>query len=175
MSKEIKTINSKNYVILAVIIVVTVIVVFYMKSWYITTTEHYENNSIMLEVANEINENELDNYTLENPKFILYISSGKNQNIKSFEKQMKKIIIDKELENTTLYLNSDTINKENLNTKLQKYASNETIKQKINMNSQISIYIFENGKIIRTIINAEKSSPDQIKTLLTKYGVIDND
>lgn len=175
MTKENKKITPKNYIILGVIIVVTVIAVFYMRSWYIATKEYYATNSIMLDTINEINVDELDNYILENPKFILYVSSGQNGNIKSFEKQMKKIIVDEELENLTLYLNSDNINMETLKSKLTKITNNENLKNKVNTNSEISIYIIENSKMTNAIINAEKSSPNQIKNLLQKYGVIEND
>lgn len=174
MSKENKTIKPKNYIILGVTIIITVIAVFYMRSWYITTKEYYATNSVMLDAINEINVEELDNYILENPKFILYVSSGQNGNIKSFEKQMKKIVVDEELENITLYLNSDNTNMEQLKQKLNKIVDNENINKKINRDSAVSIYIIENGKMTRAIINAEKSSPNQIKKLLQKYGVIDN-
>ena len=80
-----KKIPAKNYIILAVVVLFTVISVFYARSWYLTTKEYENKNSVIKEVALEINQSEISNYTLENPKFILYVSSGQNQDIKPFE------------------------------------------------------------------------------------------
>ncbi len=171
MEKQIRT---KNYIILAVLIIVTVLAVFYARSWYITTKEYYAVNSIMLDTVSEIQPNELANYTLENPKFTLYVSSGQNSNIKEFEEQFQKNIIDQNLSSSIIYLNADNISQADLTKELQSYAENDQVKKRINTASAVSMYIFDNGKITNAIINAQQSSPEQINVLLKKYGVIDN-
>ncbi len=175
MNKEKKKIEPKNYLILVVIVVLTVIAVLYMRNLYIMTKEYNAKNSVILEVAKEINENEINNYCLENPKFILYVSSGQNGNIKSFEKEMKKTIQKNDLEEMTLYVNTDKVDPNNLKRTLTNLSQTEKIKDKINTNSEVSIYVIENGKITKAIIQADKISPNQVEKILQKYGVIDND
>ena len=165
-----KKIKAKNYIILGLILVLTIIAVFYARSWYLETKSYYATNSVILDVVKEINEDEIGNYTLENPKFILYVASGENANIKEFEKEIKHIIVEKELENNFLYLNIDNNDKN----ELKALASSKVISDKIDIDSQVSMYIIENGKINKTIINAEELTSKQIKSLFQKYGVIDN-
>ena len=66
-----KKIPLKNYIILCVIILLTVISVFYIRSWYITSKDYYSRNSVIKDVVHEINVDEISNYTLESPKFLL--------------------------------------------------------------------------------------------------------
>ena len=87
-----KKIPFKNYVILCVIIVLTVISVFYVRSWYITNKEYYSRNSVIKDIAREIKIDEISNYTLESPKFMLYVSSGADADVKDFENDFKKLI-----------------------------------------------------------------------------------
>lgn len=169
-----KAIPNKNYIILAVIIVITIFAVFYARSWYITTQEYYAVNSVMLDAVSEIQPNELANYTQENPKFTLYVSSGQNSDIKDFEQEFEQNIIRQNLSNEIIYLNSDNVANNDLQKQLQSYAQNDQIKKQINTNGAVSMYIFDGGKITHIIDNAEQSSPEQINTLLKKYGVIDN-
>ena len=171
MEKEIPT---KNYVILAVLILATVLAVFYARGWYNTTKEYNSQHSTMLTIVNEINQEEIANYTLENPKFILYVSSGQNANIKAFEKKFKKVVINKELSNSMLYLNSDGVNLEEFNKTLKEYAANDKLKSKIKNDGNVSMFIFENGKITNAIIDANNFSTKQLEKLLKKYGMIDN-
>ncbi len=170
-----KKIPTKNYIILAVIVVLTILAVFYARSWYNTTKEYNANNSTMLSVISEINKDEINNYTLENPKFILYASSGQNGTIKSFEKDFKKYMVDNNLANNMIYINTDSLDFEAFSKQLKDYAIDDNIKNRIDINENVSLFIFENGKLTNVIINAERLSIKQIDVLLKKYGMIEND
>lgn len=173
MSTKTKKIEAKNYIIVGLIVLITIIAVFYARSLYIMSKEYYNDNSIMLEVVKEVKQEELQNYLIENPKFVLYVSSGQNKDIKNFEKTFKTTIVKEEIEDQILYLNSDNIDKKSLKQDLEKIAENNQ-KEKINSNSVISMYIIENEKITGVIENAEKLSTEQITSLFKKYGVIEN-
>ena len=86
-----KKIPTKNYIILFVIVSLTVIGVFYARGWYNTTKEYYSRNSVMKEVVSEIKEEEIQNYSLESPNFVLYVSSGRDSLVKPFENNFKNI------------------------------------------------------------------------------------
>lgn len=174
MSKENKKIPMKNYIILGAIVLLTIFAVFYARNLYIMSKEYYNNNSVMLDVVKEVQQDELSNYLIENPKFVLYVSSGQNKDIKAFEKNFKSIITKTEIEDNILYLNSDNTDMPKLKQSLQKIATTKA-KDKIDTNSAVTMYIIENGQVTNTIINAEKLSKGQVKTLLKKYEVTDND
>ena len=57
---------------------------------------------------------------------------------------------------------------------LQQIATTN-IKGKINQDNVATIYIIENGKIIDIITNPQNKSKTELKQILKKYGVIDND
>lgn len=169
-----KQIPSKNYIILAVIVVITILVVFYARNWYITTREYNEDNSPMLKVVSEINLDEINNYAAENPKFILYTSSGLNTDIKRFESKFKNYTVDKGLSQNILYVNTADTDLEYLNNQLKKYATANT-KNKISTSENVNMYIFENKQITHVIVNANNLTNEQIDSLLNDYGILEND
>jgi len=173
MSKENKKIETKNYIILGIIVIVTVLVVFYMRNIYIMSKVYYSDNAVMLDVVKEVKQEELPNYLIENPKFILYVSSSQNKDIRGFEKTLKSTVTKAEIEDSILYLDSDNSNIPKLKEELQKNASKK-VQDNINKNSVVTIYIIENGKVTNIINDAEKLSKQETKTLLKKYGVIEN-
>ncbi len=169
MNKQIK-----NYLILIVILVITIVAVFYARNYYLQTKEYYSDNSVMLDVVREIHEDEINNYTLENPKFILYTASEQNENIKSFENSLKNFIATEQLNNDIIYLNLDETNKNKLKNTLKKIASSK-LKNKITIDSAVSIYIVDNGQIIKVINNAQKYDINALEKQIKNYGVLTDD
>ena len=87
-----KEIPYKNYIILILVFLATIVAVFYVRDWYNTTKAYYAQNSVMTKVIREIKSEEISNYILENQRFILYVSSGQNSQIKDFEDEFKNLI-----------------------------------------------------------------------------------
>lgn len=167
-----KEIPFKNYIILGVVILITILAVFYIRNWYIMT-KIYNNTSPMLDIVSEINSDEISNYVMENQNFIIYVSSGTNDKIKGFERNFSKYIVDKGVSNNILYINMDTTESINLSNQLMAYAKNDSVKNKISVND-VSMYIFENGKITEVVMGADKINMRQIDKLFKEYGMIDN-
>lgn len=161
----------KNYIILMVIILAVVIFVFYVRGWYNTSKIYYSQNSIVKEVTREINYDEIFNYTLESQNFILYVSSGSNIEIKDFENDFKKLILKLDIGEDILYLNLDNVDISLFNNNLKNdFASNDHIKSRISDNSPVTLYVFENGKIISVLNNVNSYSTHHLKSLLEKWG-----
>ena len=114
MSKQTKKIETKNYIILLVIVAITIFAVFYMRNLYIVSKVYYSDNSVMLDVVKEVDQNELQNYIIENPKIVLYVSDSQNQDTKKFEKTFKNIIVSEGIEDEILYLDANNIDSSNL-------------------------------------------------------------
>jgi len=173
MSKQTKKIETKNYIILLVIVAITIFAVFYMRNLYIVSKVYYSDNSVMLDVVKEVDQNELQNYIIENPKIVLYVSDSQNQDTKKFEKTFKNIIVSEGIENEILYLDANNIDSSNLKQMLKELAT-ENIKNNIETNSIATMYIIENGNVTNVITDVQKKSKSQTKKLLQKYGVIEN-
>ena len=173
MSKQTKKIETKNYIILLVIVAITIFAVFYMRNLYIVSKVYYSDNSVMLDVVKEVDQNELQNYIIENPKIVLYVSDSQNQDTKKFEKTFKNIIVSEGIEDEILYLDANNIDSSNLKQMLKELAT-ENIKNNIETNSIATMYIIENGNVTNVITDVQKKSKSQTKKLLQKYGVIEN-
>lgn len=173
MSKENKKIEPKNYIILLVLVVLTVFAVFYTRNLYIMSKVYYNDNSVILDVVKEVGQDEIQNYLIENPKLVLYVAPKQNSDIKKFEKTLKNLIVKEELEDSILYLDKTNTDMDKLKQTLQN-ISTKKVKEKIDNDSNVSMYIIDNGQVTNVITNADKKSKNEIKNLLQKYGVIDN-
>ena len=165
-----KKIPSKNYIILCVLIVATIVSTFYVRSWYITNKEYYSRNSVIKDIIREINVDEIGNYTLESPRFMLYVSSGANAEVKEFENGFKKLIKKLEISEDILYLNIDNVNYD-LYSNLRNFAVNEKISSLI-FESKASLYIFSDGKIVGVLNDVDNFSDKQIQSFIKKWGFI---
>lgn len=169
---EKKNIPLKNYVILGIIIVFSIFVVFYARSWYVTAEEYYRNNSVILDTVAEINSEEISNYAVDNPSFVLYVASGSNVDVRDFEKKFKKFILQNDLNNNVLYLNLSNVDVNQFNNQMNSLTIKNEKSALIDQTSS-AIYIFKEGKIVK-IMN---STPDidKIKIVFQGYGMIEND
>ena len=165
-----KKIPLKNYIVLCVIIVITVVFVFYVRSWYITNKEYYSKNSVIKDITREINIDEISNYILESPKFILYVSSGANAEVKNFEHRFKKFIGKMEISDDILYLNADNVNYD-LYSSLKNYAFNDKVSSLI-FENKASLYVFSDGKIVGVLNNVDSYSDKHIQSFIKKWGFI---
>lgn len=165
-----KEVPLKNYVILGIVILCTVALVFYMRSWYNTSKEYYAQNSVMTDVVREIKSEEISNYTLENQKFILYVSSGQDANIKSFEDEFKGLIQNLDLSEEVLYMNLDGVDSTSFYDLLRGFASNSKIKEQIS-SSSASMYVFTDGKITGLLNDVDNYSVKRLETIIDRWGI----
>ena len=93
-----KKIPLKNYIIYSIIVLVTFAISIYIVMLFNRSKEYYENNSVLADVLYEILpknnlsvSDNLNNYLLENSNLIIYISSGKDKDIKELEDFMMNI------------------------------------------------------------------------------------
>ncbi|MEG0026219.1 MAG: DUF6568 family protein [Bacilli bacterium] len=174
MKTDIKVIKSKNYITYAIICILTIILVFYLSMWYETRQEYYQNNSIMAELLATVNKQELPNYTLENPNSIIYIASSKDNQIKLFEKHLKKFVLDEELNNQMVYLDTAQIYNDNLATEINNLIVENKKIDNIEISKGINFIVFENGKV-KAILhkNSENAKIEHVKNFFAVYRIID--
>ena len=164
-----KKIPLKNYIILAVTLIITVILVIYFYLWQKTYEESKKNTIIMDEYIQKINYNELSNYLIENKSTVIYSSVVGSQKTSDFEKKFIKVIQDKSLKNSILYLD------------LTEVVKNKTIKKELlekypELNNNIKdplIIIFNNDKVIRIYnIKDNNYNIDSLIEFLEKEDII---
>ncbi len=168
-----KKIPFKNYIILVVIFIAFVLLVFYMRDWYNTTRVYYNENSPVLEVSTEMNQEELSNYAQENPDFILYVSSGYTDSIKLFERDFRDYIVKHNL--NVVYIDTSSIDINTFNDYLKSnFLENTKLESKITNNQEVTVYDFSNSKITHVIDNIDDEDMDYIDKIFTRYEMIDN-
>ena len=167
-----KKIPLKNYVILAIIFLVTIITVFYIRDWYITTKEYYAQNSVMTKVTREIKSEEISNYVMENQRFILYVSSGKNSNIKDFEDEFKELIKKLDLNDDVLYMNMDGVSMNSFYEFLKDYSNSGKIKNQITV-SDSSLYFFDEGKVTLVLNDVSNYSIKRLENIIKNWVMDD--
>lgn len=80
-----KRIPLKNYFILGIILVSSIFIVLYINKLYLSTKN---NDNILNGFIKEIKTQEIDNYIIENPNFIIYLGY-KNNVISHLKKSLK--------------------------------------------------------------------------------------
>lgn len=168
-----KKIPLKNYIILIIIFIVFVLLVFYMRDWYLTTRVYYNENSPVLEVSTEMNQEEFNSYAQENPDFILYVSSGYTDSIKSFENDFSNYIVDNNL--NVVYIDASKVDINTFNDYLKNnFTDSSALAAKITNDQEVTVYDFTNGKIDHVIDNINDKSIKSIDKLFTRYGMNSN-
>ena len=168
MTKQ--TVPIKNYILLGIICILTIALAFYLASWYTWTQNYYKNNSVMVDVLTEIKEAEIAKYVVDNPHAILYISSGKDQSHKEFEKELKKLFVKNNITQKIVYLNLDKVKKTNFLNEFKNEYFIDSIKEDI---VEIpNLITFEDGKAISYIKN--HTNIYDIEVSLRKNEVIDD-
>lgn len=102
---NLRKIPVKNYIILGIVIIVTMLILCYFYCWVDVYKESKVNIPILDKYMSVINYNELDNYLVENPDTIVYVSVLEDEVIRDFEKELKNKYRDNEIDNDVLYMN----------------------------------------------------------------------
>ena len=134
----------KNYIILGVVMVVTLLILYYFYCWVDVYKESKINIPILDKYMTVINYNELDNYIVENPNTIVYVSVLEDEKIREFEKKIKNKYKNNEIENEVLYMNitDDIENSDTKDEMISKYMINS-----LNMTDVPSVLVFNSGKL----------------------------
>ena len=134
----------KNYIILGVVLFITMLILYYFYCWVDVYKESKINIPIMDKYMSVINYNELDNYIVENPDTIIYVSVLEDEKIRGFEKEFKNKYKNKEIETELLYMNiTDDINDMDIRDEMvSKYSINS-----LDMTDVPSMLVFNNGEL----------------------------
>ena len=156
-----KRIPLKNYFILGIILASSIFIVLYINKLYLSTKN---NDNILNGFIKEIKTQEIDNYIIENPNFIIYLGYKNNDN-KSFEKKFKKLVTKYDLQKDIVFIDISQFNDETFNKFCKKYADKLLKKDS-------SLIIVDNQKVIDVLdITIGNNDIELVKMFFKKNGV----
>ena len=142
MNEEKKEVPFKNYLILFIVLIATFLLLFYLYSWFDKYEETLLSKRILDKYMLVINNNELDDYLVENPNTIIYVSKLNDDKIREFEKSLKNKYKNNEIDKNILYLDVTDINEKD-----KMYLSNKYYLNGLNILSVPCIVVFKDGNI----------------------------
>lgn len=156
-----KRIPLKTYFILGIILVSSIFIVLYINKLYLSTKN---NDNILNGFIKEIKTQEIDNYIIENPNFIIYLGYKNNDN-KPFEKKFKKLVTKYDLQKDIVFIDISQFNDETFNKFCKKYADKLLKKDS-------SLIIVDNQKVIDVLdITKGNNDIELVKMFFKKNGV----
>ena len=159
MKNELRVIPKKNYIILGVVLIFTIFLLYYFYLWVDAYNESRINRPILNRYMEVINYNELDNYIIENPDTIIYVSVLENEKIREFEIDLKNSFKNDEINSELLYLNiTDEVKDANILADIKKrYSLNS-----LSLADVPCVLTFESG-IITRIYSIKDNEYDLLK------------
>lgn len=97
---EKRSIPFKNYVIFSILAILSFVFVFNMSKWY---REANQYNTVLNKTILEVLPSDLENYLIENGNIMIYVTSTTDENLKTFETELKDYLIENQLENLFVY------------------------------------------------------------------------
>ncbi len=96
---------TRNYLIYAGIVLVTILLVVYLCDWYRAYQEYQVTIPIIRGTISEIKTQEVEHYLLENENALLYFCTSEEEDCRTFEVRLKRIIKENQLEGKMTYVN----------------------------------------------------------------------
>ena len=143
----------KNYIYLVVLLVATVGLTFLLSSIY---SKEVNSLSHSYEKLNKITSVEFEEYMMENPDTIVYVSDKNDLSNNKFEKKFVK-----KLENLNLLENAIYIEKEEINNKFKELLKTN-YDYKIDEKKLPMIIVVDNGEVVQSVTIDTNSSVETI-------------
>ena len=116
-----KDIPLKNYIISLLIVVGVVLITFYVKKTYEMNVEASLSQSVLSRTVGEVKLDEIDTVLLEKAdNYFIYLSYANDAKVYNFDKKIKNIIADYELQDNFYYVNLTDELDENILTSVNK-------------------------------------------------------
>lgn len=154
--ENMRKIPLKNYFILAAVIILSGIVVIYVANMYKNKKDYEKENTMSF--LKEIYAKDFENFVIENPDSIVYISDASDETL---EVELKNYIIEKDYIQDIVYIDANKINIDFVNI-LKKYSS--LISNKIP-----NVLIIKGSKIINIFYAEEDTTASQIIDFMGLY------
>ena len=143
----------KNYFILLIMLFGVVVVTFAGKNYY---NNNLKKVNSLYKYANHINRDELKEYLVESSSLIIYVSDKYDLNNEDAEELLKDKIVELNLYNSFIYVDSRVFNDNFLD------YFNSTYHTNLNINNLPAIIIYDDGIVENIYYNL---NPDTINSI----------
>ncbi len=157
--KKLREVPTKNYLILFLVLLFSGLLIYYFYMWYDRYEETKLNRRILDRYMEVVNYNELDNYLVENPDTILYVSVLQDEKIREFEKLVKEKYRDKLISQNLIYLDITELSSSEKNELVNTYRYNN-----LNAGDVPVVIVFDEGNV--TSIYSAKANDYNIDSFL---------
>ena len=137
----------KNYLILAALFAAGIAITLYLCELYKVYDEYQKETPVIRDSLSEITAEDLDHYIQENPTTVIYMCTASNMTCRNFEKDFKKIVKSKDLQEAIIYLNLSNLDQEKF---VQDFNKKYPHRIKLT-NAYPALVVFEEGKIINLL------------------------
>ncbi len=172
---ELRIIKPINYFYVGCIILITFIGMTYFVMWYANTKNQKQDITLATQIFFQINSNELDNYLVENPNALIYISAS-NEDHLTFEYELQTLVNNYYIKDHFVYLDLAKIDNTSFYNHVYKDLFSKNLKKQMaSFTSYTNIIYIADGKIEELLYNS-KQEPNikDVKNFLVKKGVISN-
>lgn len=145
--------KAKNYVILIALLAGTILVTLILANFYVEKTRQVSG---IYSYSNKINVNEFDQYSIENPNTIIYISDKYDLNNVKFEERLIYIIDKLNYKSNFIYIEKSKINDKFITLFKTRYGNS------IEINENPILIVISDGKLSTMSYINENSDPDTI-------------
>ena len=157
MAKDnLRKIPAKNYIILGIVMIVTFFLLYYFYMWVDAYKDSKINIPILDKYMSVINYNELDNYVVENPNAIVYVSVLEDEVVRDFEKKLKDKYKADEVNNEILYMN---VTEELGDKDVKKYMKVNYSLNNLDITGVPCLLVFNDG-VLKSIYNVSDNGYD---------------
>ncbi len=153
-----RNIKLKNYVILVLLFLAGIGITLYLCELYRVYDEYQKQTPVIRDTLSEITSEDLEHYILENPTTVIYMCTSSDMICRNYEKDLKKLVKSKELQDTIIYLNLSNVDQDSF---VENFNNKYPYKVKLT-SSYPAIVVFEEGKII----NLLQGKPDEKLTIV---------
>lgn len=138
-----KRVTAKNYLIITLIFAIAIGLTLYLCSCYNVYNESQKEIPVIRGTLSEITNSDFEHYIMENQNSNIYMCTASNLKCRNFEKDFKKLLKRKNLQESFVYLNLSDVDQESF---VRNF--NEKYPYKITLTEDYpAIVIFEDGKI----------------------------
>ena len=167
-----RKIPMKNYIIFGVLVIATLTIVFSIRKTYLDKLEYEKSTNETLNILSSVNEDELETFLVENRDIVLYMSPSGDDTISDFENELRKYILNNQLAQNIIYLNTRNATSSFFKNFKNKYFSNNLKSADIEIVNQPNMFLIENGKIVSVMYNNKKDiNIEDVKKFLNKQEV----
>jgi len=141
----------KKYILLGTIYLVTILLTIYLCRCYYIYNQSKQEIPVIRGTLSEITYQELDHYLLENPTAVIYMCTSDSLPCRTFEKDFKKLIARKNLQDEIIYLNLTNVNLEEF---IKEFNQKYIYRIKLENNCPILVN-FDAGKVTNILQESE--------------------